>query len=275
MDNSDRVLQRITDETKTSVSSMKIVTPSVYASIFSQFSKDHGTNLEGEEELSSELLNAQCSTFTKLQKETSKNVNDLSNSTQKALTAMQDKDESALNEVLQETKLLRDEIEALKTAVYKDELTNTYNRKWLHDNKLNADTSYFKSAGTLAMIDLNYFKLVNDTYGHIIGDKVLVIIANELKKSTYDVVRYGGDEFIIIFGDTINENQAFKILDDIRENVLKKKLKAKDSLFRTSFSIGICKYTTQDELSTTIETADENMYIDKQKIKKRITGISV
>lgn len=124
------------------------------------------------------------------------------------------------------------------------------------------------------MIDLNYFKIVNDTFGHVIGDKVLIFIANTLKKNAYDVVRYGGDEFIVIFPSGIDEAPAFKVLSDIREDVLKKKLKAQDSLFRTSFSIGLTRFTTNDELNTVLEAADKNMYEDKLTIKQRITGIT-
>jgi len=274
MKKDDRILQTITDETKTSVNGMKVVTPSIYSSIFHQFSHDYDTVLQDEEQLSSDILNEQCSSFTKMQKETSINVKHLSESTQKALTAMQDKDESALNEVLKETKALRSEIEALKAAVYKDELTNVYNRKWLHDNVIDSQTGKFTHDGTLAMIDLNYFKIVNDTFGHVIGDKVLIFIANTLKKNAYDVVRYGGDEFIVIFPSGIDEAPAFKVLSDIREDVLKKKLKAQDSLFRTSFSIGLTRFTTNDELNTVLEAADKNMYEDKLTIKQRITGIT-
>ncbi len=274
MNKDDRILQTITDETKTSVNGMKVVTPSIYSSIFNQFSHDYDTVVEDEEQLSSDILNEQCSSFTKIQKKTSINVKHLSESTQKALTAMQDKDELALNEVLKETKALRSEIEALKAAVYKDELTNVYNRKWLHDNVVDSQTGKFTHTGTLAMIDLNYFKIVNDTFGHVIGDKVLIFIANILKKSTFDVVRYGGDEFIVIFPSKIDEAASFQVLSDIREDVLKKKLKAQDSLFRTSFSIGVTSFTTNDELNTVLEAADKNMYEDKLTIKQRITGIT-
>jgi len=275
MNKTDKTLQIITDETKTSVSGMKVVTPSIYASIFSKFSKDYNTVLEDEIQFSHDLLSQHCSTFLDIQKTTSKNVQNLSDNTEKALTAIEDKDESALNEVLQETRALRREIEALKAAVYKDELTSIYNRKWLHDQIVDSQTGLFLTSGILAMIDLNYFKIVNDTFGHVIGDKVLIIIANELKKSTYDVIRYGGDEFIVIFPQDVNEHEAFKVLDDIRERVLKKKLKAQDIMFRTSFSIGLSPYSTKDELNLILEAADKNMYEDKLIIKKRIPGINV
>lgn len=273
--NDDKILHIISNETKDSIDNMSVVTPSVYASIFSQFAKEHKTDIKSEVEFSQDLLNTECATLTKLQTNTAKNAQILGESTTKAISAMQDKDESKLNEVLKETQALRVEIEKLKESVYKDQLTNLYNRKWLHDTYLKDNTDEFKDPGTLAIIDLNYFKIVNDTHGHIIGDKVLIFLSNALQKSGYNSVRYGGDEFIIMFPKTVTKSEASKILNTLRESILSKKLKAHNALFRTSFSIGICPYKRSENLGKIIEIADKNMYIDKQEIKKRITGIEI
>ena len=273
--NDDKTLRIISNETKDSINQMPLVTPSIYSSIFSKFAMEHNTEIEDEEKLSLNILRDQCSTLTTLQNKTSQNAQHLSNSTEKAINAIQDKDESTLNEVLKETRALRTEIEKLKESVYRDELTNVYNRKWLNDNYLEEDTENLKGTGILSIIDLNFFKIVNDTHGHVIGDKVLVFIANELRKSGYKVVRYGGDEFIIMFPADINEERALKILIDIRENIITKKLKAHNTTFRASFSIGAYKYVSGDSLAQAIETADKNMYEDKIKIKKRIPGIDI
>lgn len=273
--NNNKDLHIISNETKDSIGKMSIVTPSIYASIFSQFATEHNIEIENETEHAQDLLKLECNALTKLQNNTSKNAQILSNSTTKAINAIKDKDESQLNEVLKETQALRVEIEKLKESVYKDELTRTYNRKWLHDNYLNPENGTFESAGTLAIIDLNYFKIVNDTHGHIIGDKVLIFIANELQKSGNKIVRYGGDEFIILFDKNTAIDRASKILKSIREVIITKKLKAHDTTFRTSFSIGICSYSSGDDLSQTIEIADKNMYEDKLEIKKRVPGIEI
>ena len=271
----NEILRIVSNETKDSIEQMSVVTPTIFASIFSEFAKKHDADIQNEEDFSRDLLQQECSTLTDLQTTTSTNAQSLSQSAVKAITAIKDKDETTLNEVLKETQDLRAEIEKLKESVYKDELTNVYNRKWLHDNFLLKDTNEFKKSGTLAIIDLNYFKIVNDTQGHIIGDKVLIYIANQLKLSRYEVVRYGGDEFIVMFPDNITDSTAKKILNKIRENVISKKLKAHDTVFKTSFSIGVHSFKGGDNLSQTIETADKNMYEDKLKIKKRITGIEV
>ncbi len=271
----DTVLKIISNETKDSINQMPIVTPSIYASVFSKFAAEHKVEIENENDLSINIIKDQCSSLTTLQNKTSKNVQNLSSSTQKAISAIEDKDASKLNEVLRETKELRFEIEKLKESIYKDELTNVFNRKWLHDNYLKEGTNNLNNSGILAIIDLNYFKIVNDTYGHVIGDKVLIHIANELKKTGYKIIRYGGDEFIIMFPQNINQKRALEILNDTRENIITKKLKAHNAIFRTSFSIGTYKYREGELLTDAIEAADKNMYTDKQEIKKRIPGIEI
>lgn len=273
--NNNKDLQIVSNETKDSINQMSVVTPSVYASIFSKFAGEHDVVVEDEGELSHDLLKLECSALTRLQENTAKNAQILSQSTTKAISAIKDKDDTKLNEVLKETQELRAEIEKLKESVYKDELTHTFNRKWLHDNYLNAENGKFNEAGILAMVDLNYFKIVNDTHGHVIGDKVLIFIANELQKSGFKTIRYGGDEFIILFPQDYGEEKALKILNSIRENIITKKLKAHNSVFRTSFSIGTCKYSIDDHLTNVIEIADKNMYKDKEEIKKRVPGIEI
>jgi len=266
-------LRIISNETKNSIDQLSVVTPSMYASIFSKFATNHNTNLDDEQKLAQDLLVMECSNLTDLQTQASKSAMELSQSTTKAINAIKEKDEKLLNTVLKETEELRREVEKLKESIYKDELTNVHNRKWLHDNFLTENSGSLKESGTLAIIDLNYFKLVNDTYGHIIGDKVLIFIANQLKKTKHNVIRYGGDEFIVIFSNKISAKQAIESLNSIREDIISKKLKAQDSSFHVSFSLGVSEFKSGNELATVIEDADKNMYEDKIEIKKRITGI--
>ncbi len=272
-DQKKQILSIISNETKSSIDQMSIVTPTVYASIFSEFAKEHDEDINDEAIIAQDVMQVACSNLTTLQGETSKNANLLSDSTQKAINAIQTKDETSLSEVLKETQSLKKEIEKLKEAIYKDELTNVYNRKWLHDNLLKENENSFKDAGILVMIDLNYFKAVNDTFGHIVGDKVLIFMANALRKSRHEVVRYGGDEFILFFNKNSSLKAALETLHNIREDIISKKLKSGKDAFRVSFSFGGTAFKKGDALNKVIETADKNMYADKKEIKKRITGI--
>jgi len=272
MQNNKNLLQIVTNEARDTISNMDVVTPSIYASVFSKYADEHELSLENEDEISREILQEECSFLTELQSQTSKNANMLSKTTTKAITAMRDKNEDLLQDVLKETEALRREVEKLKESVYHDELTHTYNRKWLHDNYINDEKEFTKN-GLLAIIDLNYFKLINDTHGHIIGDKVLIFIANQLKGIEKNTVRYGGDEFIILFPATVHENLAAKRLNKTRENILAKKLKAHEEMFTLSFSFGLASFQAGDSLAEVIENADKKMYDDKVQIKNRITGI--
>ena len=272
MEKDNHILEIITNETRDSITKMEIVTPSIYASVFSKFAEDHDFDIENEDEISRNLLQEECSYLTNLQSQTTKSASILSKNTTKAITAMRDKNEDLLKDVLKETESLRIELEKLKESVYQDELTHTYNRKWLHDNFIDDDKKFIRD-GVLAIIDLNYFKLINDTHGHIIGDKVLIFIANQLKIIERNTVRYGGDEFILIFPKSCSEESAKKRLNKMRENILSKKLKAHKEMFTLSFSFGITAFKESDELAHIIEDADKNMYLDKIEFKKRVTGI--
>jgi len=267
------ILRIISNEAKSSIDQISVVTPTVYASIFSQFAKEHNHPIDDDTTIAQEIMQLECSNLTSMQQEASKSATLLSNNTEKAITAIKSQDKASLEKVLKETQALRDELEKLKEAVYKDELTNVFNRKWVQKSYLQDDAESFKEAGTLVMIDLNYFKQVNDTYGHVIGDKVLIFIATALKKSRQDIIRYGGDEFIVIFHKNVSLESALKTLHDIRENILTKKLKSGTNTFRVSFSFGGTTFKENDTLAETIALADKNMYEDKIKIKKRVTGI--
>ena len=100
-------------------------------------------------------------------------------------------------------------------------------------------------------------------------------IANNLKKVDKNVVRYGGDEFMILLSDTVSETDALHKLHSLREDILSKKLKAHDTTFKPSFSFGVSKFQANDSLIDVIELADKKMYDDKIAIKKRVTGIEI
>lgn len=273
MSTNQGILKIITNDTKDSIASLEVVTPTIFSKIFSKFASNYDVDLENEEEITNTLLDEKIDIYTNIQEQTSSNAKKLSDNTDKAICAIKDKDEIVLNKILKETQGLREEIEKLKESIYVDELTHTHNRRWIHDNFLDIDNKKFEQNGTLALIDLNYFKIINDTHGHVIGDRVLQFIANELKKVEKNVVRYGGDEFIVIFQANDTKNDSFTKLDNLREDVLRKNLKVKDTSFKVSFSIGVCSFKKGEILTKVIELADKDMYSDKVKIKQKISGI--
>jgi len=268
-----QVLKIVSNETKKHIDSMDVVTPSIYSTVFSKCASSHDLELKDEEKISKDFLDEELSLLEDMRKQTSKNVLSLDEHTSKAIAAMQNKDETTLKEVLDESQKLKKEIEKLRERIYKDELTDTFNRKWVQDNLLKDDARLFKDDGALAIIDLNYFKAINDTYGHITGDKVLVFVARQLEGMREKVVRFGGDEFMIFFSKNITKHKAYLKLDKVREKMIGKKVKTKNSSFKVSFSFGIAEFKKGEDLSDVTEKADKDMYNDKIQIKKRITGI--
>ena len=273
MNPNEKLLKIITNETKDSISSLEIVTPTLFASIFKQFAQEHKLQLDDESLLTQKLLENECSMLTTLQTETSKNVTLLGSSTSKAIDAIKLQDSLLLETVLKETQELKDEIEKLKKSIYLDTLTKTYNRKWLQDHYTKDDSFQSIRSGTLALIDVNYFKEINDTYGHVVGDKVLTYLAAEFLKLGYPVIRYGGDEFLIMFDGDVKTAQAKKTLMEIRENILKKKFKSIEKTFTVSFSFGLQAFDQGSSCVNILEAADRNMYEDKIAIKQRIKSI--
>jgi len=272
LEKNDARLQIISNETLDFLRNTQIITPSIYSSIFSKNALKHELDIGDENKLTDMHLDDKIEMCHNVHEKNSNNVIQLSDTTSKAISAIKEKDEITLSQVLQETEQLREEIDSLKEAVYKDELTRAYNRKWLYDKLVNRNDDTLTLSGTLVIIDLNFFKLINDTYGHIVGDKVLTFLSNQLQKTKQNVVRYGGDEFIVIYKET-DASTALANINAIREKIIAKKLKSADNTFRVSFSIGAYTFEEGAYLSDIIELADKNMYDDKVKIKKRIPGI--
>lgn len=145
-----------------------------------------------------------------------------------------------------------------------DKLTGAFSRRFIEEY-VNKNKNENVSC-SVALIDLNDFKFSNDKFGHAFGDEILVTLVEVIKFSLKEndaVIRYGGDEFVIIFRETSVE-QAQKIIDRIRENLDAKNFH-KNSF---DFSCGIVEVKNISELSEYINRADEKMYIEKQMKRK-------
>ncbi|MFT8322041.1 MAG: response regulator [Bacillus sp. (in: firmicutes)] len=160
-------------------------------------------------------------------------------------------------------------------SVIIDELTQVYNRKFLQDsyNRFIGDMTRTHTPGTLAIIDLDYFKKVNDTYGHIIGDKVLVEFAQYMKKSirnTDILFRYGGEEFVILF-QRATEAEVKEVLNRMLAGFSTIQFSDGNESFSLTFSAGIYSIEHPEiDLQTAIKTADEALYLAKDSGRARI-----
>jgi len=155
----------------------------------------------------------------------------------------------------------------LRGQMISDGLTGLYNHTSTKE-QLELEVGRVKRNKTqlaFAMVDIDKFKMVNDTYGHPTGDKVIKSLARLLKqrlRKTDIVGRYGGEEFAVILPDTDVTN-AERILNDLRILFSKIQHQYKDVLFNKTFSCGIATFSENKCASDLNNAADEALYIAK------------
>jgi diguanylate cyclase (GGDEF)-like protein len=165
---------------------------------------------------------------------------------------------------------------ALRGLVTRDGLTGLFNHSAIKENLIStlAVAGRNTSTTSLAMIDLDNFKLVNDTYGHQVGDQVLKTLSHILKKRLRksDVVgRYGGEEFIVIFPNT-DESTAASVLDQVREAFLHVLHYSSAGEFTACFSAGVAATQSSNNSDELIAIADAALYNAKRTGKNRVVA---
>lgn len=163
-------------------------------------------------------------------------------------------------------------LEYIKSKVYVDSLTSLNNRALfehiLHDLIMLGEIK--QQAFALIMCDIDYFKNVNDTYGHNEGDKVLKDVANFISKHIRDddmLFRWGGDEFfLIITGES--SHKAYDISEKLRSKFEKSDISSK---YLITISFGLTAYIIGDTIQTITSRADKALYISKEDGRNRST----
>jgi diguanylate cyclase len=169
------------------------------------------------------------------------------------------------------------QLEQVKRESLTDALTGISNRK-AFDSALvqSIETAREETAPfSLLMLDIDHFKQFNDTYGHLIGDKVLRFIASILTrciKGSDLAARYGGEEFAVILPNTPLQGAA-SVSEQIRKSISAGELKDKESgkrYGRITASIGIAEFHPEEAVNGLIERADQALYSAKKKGRNRV-----
>lgn len=176
-------------------------------------------------------------------------------------------------------------IAKLYNEVIHDSLTGIFSRRYLEIKlaELIAGLRRHNRVVYLGIVDVDDFKLINDNYGHLMGDKVLQAITRTLKsrlRPTDDVGRYGGDEFIFILENVKAEQDIFIVIDRIRDEISRLKFQHEKDSFGISCSFGLTRFdqsAINGDLSweRIIAKADEALYRSKMSGKNAVQIISL
>lgn len=189
-----------------------------------------------------------------------------------ALPLLQDYLKNA-SPVIESKKLLKN----LRETTLKDPLTGLNNRRFLEEYTeiLTADTKRRQKNMGILMCDLDYFKKVNDDLGHETGDRVLQILATIMKgsvRSSDIIIRYGGEEFLIIIKDAEDDESVMSVAEKIRQNMEAHEMRISPNVtLKKTLSIGVSIFPKDTEnFWQAIKFADISLYKAKEAGRNRV-----
>lgn len=164
---------------------------------------------------------------------------------------------------------------SLRNLIVKDSLTDLYNRRYCNQNLKNLSEQYIKTGEpyTLAIADIDFFKKVNDTYGHTAGDEVLVSVAQIMKKSMAGkgfAARWGGEEFLLVYTGCDMET-TLTYLEMLVEAIREMRVEYDDKAIKITISIGVAT-GNGDSVDKVLCTADNRLYHAKKEGRDRVVS---
>ena len=171
--------------------------------------------------------------------------------------------------------LMLDYIKEARSFASHDYLTGLYNRKYLHDT---GRTVYIKAKQrkhplSFCIIDIDHFKKVNDTYGHLAGDLTIQEVSRLIQHcfpKPHIAARYGGEEFCVLL-QGVDESHAIPMLERLRDQVQKLLIKHDGNDFRITISGGVTDHLS-DTFEQMIDLADRRLYLAKENGRNRVIG---
>lgn len=174
---------------------------------------------------------------------------------------------------------IQEKLQVQEISAFIDPLTGIYNRRWLNTMFKRTLERRNRDAGDspdiyLLMIDIDHFKLYNDTHGHLAGDQCLRMVASTLRDNMRPadlLARYGGEEFTVLITGSDREN-GIAIADRLRLAVSRREIKDRRGavLPSVTISVGIAEYRNVQTLEDLIEGADQCLYQAKQSGRNRV-----
>ncbi|NDL69214.1 diguanylate cyclase [Vreelandella alkaliphila] len=178
------------------------------------------------------------------------------------------------HELVSAVRLRAERLHLLRSLMTQDSMTGLYNHSTTTDliGKTLAQAHRDGSQHAMAMLDIDHFKMVNDTHGHLAGDQVIITLARLLKTRLRisDIIgRYGGEEFVVLLKGTTDERAA-ELIDALRHDFEQVDFHAGDGHFRCTFSAGISSFPTQPSTESLRLSADKALYLAKHQGRNQV-----
>lgn len=182
-----------------------------------------------------------------------------------------------LNESRDEIAGLKRQLQDMKKQVTTDALTALANRKAFFEQvaEMESNGEFLHGKHSLLMLDIDHFKKVNDTFGHLFGDKVIKAVAMVLKKNTKGkdlAARFGGEEFIVLLPDTGIEG-ARVVAETIRQTIEGASIinpNNKQIVSKVTISIGLTELRDEDDFESMVVRADKALYAAKDNGRNQV-----
>lgn len=169
---------------------------------------------------------------------------------------------------------LQEELMQLSEVVRIDQLTGVLNRRGM-DEAFKTEIARFQRNGeplSVALLDIDNFKSLNDQHGHAVGDQALKHLANVVKRTvrpTDIVTRMGGEEFVVLLPNTYLED-AVIVMSRLQRALTKEYFLGNNQKMLITFSAGVALFKTMDDMTTILTRADQSMYLAKKTGKNKV-----
>lgn len=153
-----------------------------------------------------------------------------------------------------------------------DALTGLHNRRKAREYMGKTISSSNEVCTSLCICDIDFFKRVNDNYGHDVGDEVLKKLAEIMQETLGEncfIARWGGEEFLIVFPES-NGDDAYVELERLRSKIKATTFETKDTSFNITVTFGLAEYDFRTDMDTLIKEADEKLYQGKRNGRDQI-----
>lgn len=167
----------------------------------------------------------------------------------------------------------------IKNQAIFDYLTNLYNHRYFYQKlaEEHERSKRYNAIYSLIIMDIDNFKEFNDTYGHLVGDKVLKLVAMKIKENIRAVdiaARYGGEEFTILLPETYNK-QAIVAAERIRTEIANAAIEVNNELLKITVSLGVSTYPHDStDLTELLDRSDKALYFSKESGKNKVSNWS-